>query len=719
MFAAGVVLVVCLLWLAHDRSFFWKDDYQISVLPVFADVARSWSHGEWPLLSPSSWVCGNLAGEFQYGTFSVFVNALVVVIWKFPLSFAAQAAALSIAHLLVLTIGSYLLARDRYLSGPLSTMVAWIAALNGWIICWGATDWFGALGAFAWLPWAWWGCARALDPERGRWRFLYPAPFVYLVVTGGFPYTVVMLALLAAWLAVKSLGQTRRLGSVGPLVVGGLLGLGLSAPAWLALLAAVPGSVREAQDASQHWQWLVPLASLPGFILPNWTVPWADFSTRYVPRMAIDLAGGLAAPAILLAALATQARSLVRRIGWELALLLLVLLLSMLPTINMFRWSFRWLPLLHLLLALCAAEAWPLLDQAASMRTRGKQWLFAPGFWALGLCVAAGVSMIVLQTMSGPRGVTLLIIIVAISWMLTDALRWRAIRLWMPAAVTLVTLGGLYFFLPRTGGVPRFNFTEKLRTPAPLDPTRLYLSFYPAPEYAYREEAHARPVGQVTRPGSTPMWTGLRFINGYSPIRAAGVASAFATTIHGDVDPGMAEYLAGWRAGAGGELAALGVDGIIVARELSIVPKPDSEWFLVYSDAEGSVYHRRTKLPRVSSLSRKNDRPNEQFAIAQVSRVNDSRNRVAAEVAVPNGGAPALIAFSRPYFTGYRADLNGRALAVQSYEGLMPVVEVPAGGRGKLTLTYRPWWLVTGGAAAVICLAVILTTGLMAWRKPG
>ena len=42
-------------------------------------MARSWSEGHWPILSPYSWVCGNLAGEFQYGVFSVFVNAVVIV----------------------------------------------------------------------------------------------------------------------------------------------------------------------------------------------------------------------------------------------------------------------------------------------------------------------------------------------------------------------------------------------------------------------------------------------------------------------------------------------------------------------------------------------------------------------------------------------------------------------------------------------------------------
>src|SRR3979490_1603401 len=128
---AGLIVVVfSLLLLWHDPLVFWNDDVELSILPVFADVARSWAEGHWPLLSPYSWVCGNLAGEFQYGTFSIFVNAAVVIIWKIFSGFANQAAALSIIHLVVLAIGGFVLARQRDLSVPLAVMVALIAALN-------------------------------------------------------------------------------------------------------------------------------------------------------------------------------------------------------------------------------------------------------------------------------------------------------------------------------------------------------------------------------------------------------------------------------------------------------------------------------------------------------------------------------------------------------------------------------------------------------------
>jgi hypothetical protein len=291
---AGLVVVAfSLLLLWHNPLVFWNDDYELSILPVFADVARSWGEGHFPLLSPYSWVCSNLAGEFQYGTFSIFVNAAVVLIWKFPLAFPQQAAALSITHLFVLASGAFLLARDRKFSAPLSIFVALVAALNGWIICWGATDWFGALGAFTWLPWAWWGVERALDRQRSRWRFLWPAPFVYLLVTGGFPYTVVMLTVLVAWLSIRSLVEFRSFQSILPMAFGVALGFGLSAPAWLAIFDYLHGSAREVQPSSAHWQWLVPPSALPGLVLPSWTVKWADFSTRLVPHSATELACGL------------------------------------------------------------------------------------------------------------------------------------------------------------------------------------------------------------------------------------------------------------------------------------------------------------------------------------------------------------------------------------------------------------------------------------------
>ena len=714
---AGLIVVgFCLLLLWRDPLVFWNDDYELSVLPVFADVARSWSEGDWPLLSPYSWVCGNLAGEFQYGTFSLFVNAAVVLIWKFPLTFPQQAAALSITHLFVLAIGAFLLARDRRFSIPLSVFVALLASLNGWIICWGATDWFGALGAFAWLPWAWWGAERALDRQRTKWRFLWPVPFVYLLITGGFPYTVLMLLLLIAWLSIKSVGQTRTIRSILPMLFGVALGFGLSTPAWLAILDLVHGSARELQAASAHWQWLVPPAALPGLILPSWTVKWADFSTHYVPHTATELSCGLVSTVALLAGLIGCGRKLVRQIKWELPLLLLVLLLAMLPTAGVFRWSFRWLPFFHLILGLCAVEALrslqdPLKPGSSDLASRFVRLASNPGALGFVFLVLTAVMMASLRV--GGRyafPLTWIFLGLAALWYFSDVFSPNArVWEWIPAAITFLALLVTYLCIPPNGGVPKYNLSQMLLKPSPLDPQRLYLSIYPWAEHTYRIEKKLQPVGQIVRPGSTSMWARLRFINGYSPIRPAGVAREFATTIHGEINPAMGDYLLNYQASQDGELALLGVDGIVVARELGVVPQPASEWEVIGSADEGRVFHRRgAPFARVRSVPSIDSRPNEQFVSATVSRVNDSRNHVETNVDVPSGDRPALLTFSRPYFRGYEARLDNHKFAVTSYRGLFPIVEVPAGSKGRLTLTYRPSWLMWGSGTAVACALVVI-----------
>jgi hypothetical protein len=737
---AGLIVVAfSLLLLWHDPLVFWSDDYELSILPVFADVARSWSEGHLPLLSPYSWVCSNLAGEFQYGTFSIFVNAAVFLIWKFPLAFPQQAAALSITHLFVLAAGAFLLARARKISVSLSIFVSLVAALNGWIICWGATDWFGALGAFAWLPWAWWGVERALDRQRGRWRFLWPAPFVYLLVTGGFPYTVVMLAVLIAWLSIRSLVQSRSFLPILPMAFGVALGFGLSAPAWLAIFDYLHGSAREVQPSSAHWQWLVPPSALPGLILPCWTARWVDFSTRLIPHSAIELACGLVPLPALIAGLWTkhatrvaahaanspkaESGRLLWRIRWELGLLLLVLLLAMLPTAGMFRWSFRWLPFFHLILALCAAEA--LRDLAGQDRQR---LIARPGLLAFILIVLIAVTMSILRA-GGSHAFPLTWILLGIAtvWALSEFGRGDAAlrrpgqrgasflpREWMPACVTFVALLVTYLCVPPNGGVPKYNLSQELTKSAPLDPERLYLSVYPPPEFNYRVEWKPAPIGQILRPGSTSMWAGLRFVNGYSPIRPAGIARRLNSQIHGELDPQIAAQMLEKEAGTEGELARIGVDGIIVSREFDFVPKPDSEWKLTFSNDEGRVYHRiGESLPRVRSVTSIDSRPHEGFAAATILRVNDSRNRIEMDVDVPSQGGPALLAFSRPFFHGYQARLNNQNLRVDSYRGLFPMVEVPAGTHAELILSYRPSWLMYGAAlSAVSC--VILLVGLLA-----
>src|SRR5262249_19756716 len=157
-------------------------------------------------------------------------------------------------------------------------------------------------------------------------------------------------------------------------------------------------------------------AALPGLVLPSWTVNWTDFSSRSRPRAAAELACGLVGPAALIAGLLWRRRPFVRQIKWDLILLLIVLLLGMTPTAGLFRWSFRWLPFFHLILAICAAEA---LQTALPSRIAAAT--------ALALAVMTGIAMWVFNS-AGSYALSLTWIFIALAaiWFCLEILLSRS-----------------------------------------------------------------------------------------------------------------------------------------------------------------------------------------------------------------------------------------------------------------------------------------------------
>jgi len=288
---------------------------------------------------------------------------------------------------------------------------------------------------------------------------------------------------------------------------------------------------------------------------------------------------------------------------------------------------------------------------------------------------------------------------------------------WVPAAITLTILLGTYLCIPPNCGVPKYNLSQQLLQPAPLDPTRLYLSFYPFPEVSYRTEAHPSPVGQELRPGSTSMWGGLRVVNGYSPIRPAGVARLLNAGIHGQLDFDIASRMLNEQTGSNGELARWGVDGIVVAPYFNARPQPEDEWQTFYSSADAIVYHRvGASFPVARAFWDPGLTQSGEAGSLRV--VEDSRNQIVIDyTGDPEDELPVYVAFSRPFFRGYVATTNLGSLLVQSYREAMPIVELPPGFSGQLTLTYRPLWLVWGGVAAAVCGAVVAVGFVAAGRQ--
>ena len=212
---------------------------------------------------------------------------------------------------------------------------------------------------------------RSAQAFRGGWlRFAPAGIFLFLIITAGWPLTIAMAALLTMWVMLRTWADDRRrLWTLWPAAAAWLVGLGLSAPAWLMVFQFAPYSDRAHNGPLLLTSntWVVPFDALPGLVLPNVVAQWFVFT---LPRAhaSSELAGGLVPVVVLAACLWHGGRAVLRALRWEWALAGLGLVLITCPSPAKLPHSFRWLPLFFLALGLLAAHA---LAWGAGPRRRG------------------------------------------------------------------------------------------------------------------------------------------------------------------------------------------------------------------------------------------------------------------------------------------------------------------------------------------------------------
>ncbi|HVG22998.1 MAG TPA: hypothetical protein VND45_02490 [Thermoanaerobaculia bacterium] len=689
--AAMLAVALALILYAIQPAFFVKDDFQLQYLPGSREVARAWTHGELPLLSRDSWLCAGLAAEYQFGVFSIFRALLDVLVWALPLSLTARGAFLFIVHAAIAAAGAYRLARSFDARAGASFMVAIVAALNGATLWWGTT-WFPSITAFAWLPWYWLGLRRN--------SFLLTALSLYLLVSAGWPYAVLMAFAVALTAVVRR--QWR-------MCIASALGFGLAAPAVLMLLEYFPYTARDSAATAIEQLWAVPPAGLFAFIVPAFSATWKVFAGA-LPHPGVELLGAF----VPLAALAAAARrDFVRRHLPELVLLAALLVLLLLPSAGPFRWSFRWLPLVHLLLALLGSVV---LDHRAAK-------------FGLGLLALTAVAAIAFSR--EPQATLLHAAIFAalcVIWLFVDHPA-------LPVAITMAMILLTFATFSRRSEVPIWRYDAALLDAAPLDPARRYLAMYDfasttAPD-AYGRRSRGRNA--ALRPGNIPMLSGVEFINGYSPLGLAAMRNVFDVDAHGPMNARRAELLLRQESGPEGLLHQLGVDGLIMPEAMAVrhaaILAPRG-WTPVARINDALVLHHERIVSPVFRAAVAFKTTNEQQAYSAIFdpriqvvvlytqgdgkltryfardlRIAEAR-RNETRVVYEDLGPKTLLVFRRPWLPGWRATVDGKPVPVLRANMIMPAVEVPADGF-DVRLFYRPTSLVAGLAIAALSLIVL------------
>lgn len=733
--AALLVVATALLLFAIHPAFFVKDDFQLQYLPGSREVARAWSEGELPLLSRFSWICVGLAAEYQFGVFSVVRTMLDIFVWLLPLSLTGRGAFLLIAHAAIAGAGTFLLARSFGATRPPAMMAALAAALNGWILWWG-TSWYPGIAGFAWLPW-YWLALRAIARGGSRWAWLGAALSLYLLVTAGWPYSVAMAVLIAAMSFFAALAR-RQWRAASIMVGGSALGLALSAPAALMLLDYFRSTARLGAASQVEDLWVVPPAALFGLIVPAFTTEWTVF-VGSMPHGAVELTGAFV-PLLLVAG--AMSRAFLRRHLPELLLIAAVIGLLLIPSAGPFRWSFRWLPLLHLALAVIGAAAWEEGRRRAPLAGLGLLLAACVAAFAIGVDVPATLLHASLAAS------------LCLGWFLLErkgrevdpdppsGMNQRA--RWVPAGIVAVLCVATFSAFSHAAEVPAWKWDDALLRPEPLDPSRRYLAMYDFDQIVAGDERgrYSIGLGHEMRPGNLPMLAGVEFINGYSPLGLAAMMNVFLPQVHGPLNEQRADELLRNESGPQQLLHHLGVDGVVASEKLvrrNRETLAQHGWAVSGRVGSSLVLHRRERLPEPlfsaalawkakdedEAYSAMFGRRTRQLPVVLYTPGTSGRarygrrtlsgiveSRLSTTFIVESDRPPALIVFRRPWLPGWKATLAGEELPVLRADMIMPAVEIPSGRHGEVRLFYRPASLIAGGWIAAGALLVIAALAL-------
>lgn len=735
---AGVlVAAACGLLLQLDAHFFWRDDAQIYYVPVLFEIHRALSHAEWPLLTPLSWVVSSLAGEYGAGVFSPVVLGGAWFAVSLGLSMAGTGAAYSTYLLAITAMGAFRLGRAEGLSAPLALCVALVAALNGWSLIWGGANWYTPANGFAALTWSWWSlCCLARRPTD--WAALTAATIcVTLLLLSGWPHTIIMMALLSLWIVARE-GITRE--RLFALAIAWGTAAGLSAPAWLNFLEFLPHTFRAANSSIWQWEWLVPVWSLPALALPTLVVSWNTFGAM-TPHIPLELINGLFPVGVALLLLSRgRWRQALR---WELGLVIGLFMVCCLPSLGMFRWSFRWLPVAHLALMLVAGKIY-MRHEALRTQQEHFRWSYNPGVLAL---------LAVLGTHAIARAIPVLDSKMATLYGITAAVWAGAEELarrkkwhigWLATALTFCILLGSYVFLPTRTSVPTWIIPETIRHRDPLRENHRY--FVIASQEDYFPGGFAGPgFGPHLRAGMTHLLAGVEAINGYSSLSPKGPNLAFHQGVHGYLTEESITRVLHHDIQPGGLLERLGVHGVLLANSKRSARESlqRAGWILTSEGPEGSVFHREglpAETPRcvtrvrfapydaghmwwaalsvtdgAAAVAANDTHPagaGAQFGTRDVELREKSRNHLVLQV--EPGTEPALIAVMRPWVPGWQAELAGQPLEVIALDGLNTAIKIPAGVGGPVMLRFNPWglrwglWLMSFSG---------LLLGVIVWRR--
>jgi hypothetical protein len=238
-----------------------------------------------------------------------------------------------------------------------------------------------------------------------------------------------------------------------------------------------------------------------------------------------------------------------------------------------------------------------------------------------------------------------------------------------------------------------------------------------------------RAFNPAFRPGNTPQVANLEFINGYSPMRPAGMHTALGFwLVHGATEPHSASRLLRRDLGRGALLDHLRINAVAVpiesARQYGVVPGnwrarrigndlilerdalPGKDAYLQNSallaandEAAGELITTLTApaFPPVLTNARAHtvEAPGTLRAAAFCSdailtNVTRTRHSTEAEIDTRGCATDALVIFPRAWYPGFEGRIGAATVPLLKADVIMPALRVPPRTHSRIAVEYRP-----------------------------
>jgi hypothetical protein len=693
----AIVAVAAAVPLLKNTIFYYWDDSAAAATPMWRRLGEALLEGRLPLLEIDMWRGGNLAAEAATGMWNPVVMALAVATYPID-NMALAMTVIKTFFMLVMAVGSYLLAREYGVRSGLAAAMGAAMPLAGYSFFMDATSWVNALMVTAFIPWVWLAARRTLNHANS---ILWLVLAGYLACSLGNPYGplatgfVVLAVLIEAWL-LGNRGAAVRLALAGVAVVL------LTVMVYLPLLMTTSVGVRAAATTFNDEFFSPNLSNMLGISTPTGQ-PWVrSFGQPFLVFPAMYLAWFIlpTLPWLRWRSLRDKWRSLTAVGVFGCISLLLVLGPS---NLWMFRWPLRlidflWFPVMLL---------WVVLANEGLDRSRARlKYLASGALIALGAYLAwADLPQHLIRIGVGTVLVSILVGLLLRRGLLTRS--GTAVLL----LGTLVVLAMQVHYYPKHLGVADYRFptSQQLITERFAKYQGLTVQVASTGVLAEQDMVPDRGYQDMIF-GTLYSTAGVESTTGYTGIGFTKLDNALCMTYQGSTCREAWQSLWQRPAGADVPLADLLRAQTVVAQNSLIDTRaepPPAGWRRA-PDKETTelvtVWVRSAPLPwpdgRVSHTS-------DNVRVVTDRRVGPTGERVAFRA-----DGPGEVTFARLNWPGYVAAVNGAPATVRTGPAGLVVVDLPAGvTEGELVLS----WHVPGKpvSIAAFALGLLLSAGLV------